>query len=164
MVNDITNPREEWPIPNDKITDVVYATYDFIIEVPEASEYNVDDVITSDNDGTFIVTKIIDNKIYMRSQVGKILLTTSNVLTNTTTEVEDLVMNSITDPEEAVHHYYDTEIGYIVDEDFSMNTVPVSNYEYEVEKNDAKRVVKILNNAYVEQIVQEFSDKISGGN
>ena len=163
LVNDITNPREEWPILDVTITEVVYDNYDFLISVPESSEYHVDDVITSDNGGVFIVKKIIDNTIHMRSQVGKILLTTTNVLNNTTTEVEDLAIVSVIDPEEDTHHYYDTVLGYVVDEDYSANTIPVSNYVYEVEKNDAKRVIKVLNNSYVEQIVQEFTDKISGG-
>ncbi len=137
MVNDITNPREEWPILDSKVTDLVYLKYDFIVEVPDGSEYTVDDIITSDNDGTFIVTKVVDDEVYLRSQVGKIILTSSSLLNNTTTETENLTIISITDPEEGVHHYFDSEIGYIVDEDYSVNTVPVTNYTYEVEENDA---------------------------
>lgn len=164
MVNDITNPREEWPILDAKVTDLVYQKYDFVIGVPSGTAYNANDVVTSDNDGTFLVSKVVGNNVYLRSQVGKIVLTTSNTLNNTTEETENLVISSVTDPEEGVHHYYDSELGYIVDEGYSVNTNPVSNYEYEIEINDAKRTVKVLNGSYIEQIVQEFSDKISGGN
>lgn len=161
MVNDITNPREEWPILDAKVTDLVYLKYDFKITVPDGSEYTANDVITSDNDGKFLVSKVVDNVIHMRSQVGKILLTSSNTLTNVTTETEDLTITSIIDPEEDVHHYYDTELGYIVDEDYSVNTIPVNNYTYESERNDEKRAIKVLNGSYVETVAREFTDLIN---
>lgn len=161
MVNDITNPREEWPILDAKVTDLVFLKYDFKITVPDGTEYTVNDVITSDNDGKFLVSKVVDNVVHMRSQVGKILLTTSNTLNNVTTETENLTITSIIDPEEDVHHYYDTELGYIVDEDFSVNTIPVNNYTYESEKNDEKRVIKILNGSYIESVTREFTDLIN---
>ncbi len=162
MVNDITNPREEWPILDAKVTDLVYLKYDFKITVPDGTEYTANDVITSDNDGKFLVSKVVDDVVHMRSQVGKILLTTSNTLTNVTTETEDLTITSIIDPEEDVHHYYDTALGYIVDEDYSMNTVPVTNYTYEVEENDAKRTIKVLDPALIPTIEQEFDSLIRG--
>ena len=161
MVNDITNPREEWPILDAKVTDLVYLKYDFKITVPDGSEYTANDVITSDNDGKFLVSKVIDNVVHMRSQVGKILLTSSNTLTNVTTETEDLTITSIIDPEEDVHHYYDTELGYIVDEDYSVHTIPVNNYTYESERNDEKRAIKVLNGSYVETVAREFTDLIN---
>ena len=161
MVNDITNPREEWPILDAKVTDLVYLKYDFKITVPDGSEYTANDVITSDNDGKFLVSKVVDDVIHMRSQVGKILLTSSNTLTNVTTETEDLTITSIIDPEEDVHHYYDTELGYIVDEDYSVNTIPVNNYTYESERNDEKRIIKVLNGSYVETVAREFTDLIN---
>jgi len=162
LVNDITNPREEWPIPDAQVTDLVYLKYDFKIEVPDSSEYAADDVITSDNDGKFLVTKIVDDVVHMRSQVGKIILTTDNVLNNITQETEDLPISSVTDPEEDVHHYYDTEIGYIVDEGYSASTNPVTNYQHEVDVNDAKRPIKVLSSLYVEAVVQQFTDLING--
>jgi hypothetical protein len=100
--------------------------------------------------------------VYLRSQVGKIILTTSSLLNNTTTETENLTIISITDPEEGVHHYYDTELGYIVDENYSVNTVPVTNYTYEVEENDAKRTIKVLDPALIPTIEQEFDSLIRG--
>jgi hypothetical protein len=162
MVNDITNPREEWPITDSKITDLVYLKYDFMLEVPSTLEYNVGDVITSDSEGVFFVTKVIDGKIHLRSTVGKTVLTTSSFLTNVTTETTNLTITTITDPEEAPHHYYDSEIGYIVDEGFSNTTNPVSNYEYETEKNDAKRTVKVLDPELITTIEQEFDSLIRG--
>lgn len=161
LVNNITDPREEWPIRDGKVTDLVYQKYDFTLTVPSGSAYNIDDVITSDTDGKFLVTSKSSNTVYLRSQVGKTIITTSSILTNTTTEVENLTVTAVTDPEEAVHHYYDPEIGYIVSESFSGTTVPVTNYEHEINVNDAKRNIKILNPRFLSSFVSEFTTKIN---
>jgi len=43
-----------------------------------------------------------------------------------------------------------------------VNTVPVTNYTYEVEENDAKRTVKVLDPALIPTIEQEFDSLIRG--
>lgn len=162
MVNDITNPREEWPIPDSKVTDLVYQKYDFVLTVPSGAAYSVNNIITSDGDGTFIVTKKNGNTVYLRSQVGKTILTTSSILTNTSTEVGNLTITAVTDPEEDVHHYYDDGIGHIVDAGYSASTNPVTNYEYEVDVNDSKRTIKVVSPVFVPTIISEFDNLISG--
>jgi len=162
MVNDITNPREEWPITDSKVTDLVYLKYDFVLTVPSGAAYLVDDEITSDTGGSFIVTSKTGNTVRLRSQVGKTILTTSSILTNARTSASNLTISSVTDPEEDVHHYFDTELGYIVDEGYSASTDPVNNYEYEVEVNDAKRTVKVVNTPFLSTIISEFDTLISG--
>lgn len=162
LVNDITNPREEWPIQDSKITDLVYQKYDFVLTVPSGAAYQVDDVITSSNGGTFVVTSKSGNIVNLRSQVGKTLLTTSSTLTNTRTEASNLTITAVTDPEQGVHHYYDDEIGYIVDEGYSASTNPVSNYEHEVAVNDEKRTVKVVSTPFLPTIISEFDTLING--
>lgn len=162
MVNEITNPREEWPITDSKVTDLVYLKYDFVLTVPSGAAYLVDDVITSNNGGSFIVTSKTGNTVRLRSQVGKTILTTSSILTNARTGASNLTISSVTDPEEGVHHYFDTELGYIVDEGYSASTTAVNNYEYEVEVNDAKRTVKVVSTPFLSTIISEFDTLISG--
>lgn len=162
LVNDITNPREEWPIQDSKVTDLVYQKYDFVLTVPSGAAYQVDDVITSSNGGTFVVTSKSGNIVNLRSQVGKTLLTTSSTLTNTRTEASNLTITAVTDPEQGVHHYYDDEIGYIVDEGYSASTNPVSNYEHEVAVNDEKRTVKVVSTPFLPTIISEFDTLING--
>lgn len=162
LVNDITNPREEWPITDNKVTDLVYLKYDFLLTVPSGAQYLVNDVITSDSSGKFTVTSVVNNTVHLRSQVGKTSLTSSSLLANARTGASNLTITSVINPEEGVHHYYDVDIGYIVDEGFSASTNPVSNYEYEVEENDKKRNVKVVGTAFLSTIISEFDTLING--
>jgi len=47
MVNNIVDPREEWPIPENRVVDRVYANYDMVITVPSGAAYSVDDSLES---------------------------------------------------------------------------------------------------------------------
>jgi hypothetical protein len=48
-----------------------------------------------------------------------------------------------------------------VDNDISNpNIVAVTNYEYETNKNDEKRTIKILNERYISEIIRDFRNKI----
>lgn len=155
-INGIVDVRSEWPVKDVYVTDIVYQNYDFVVTVPSGAEYEVDDVITSDTDGLFVVTEVDGNTVNLRSQNGKTILTTSSVLENTTSDVAGLTVISIIDPEEGVHHYYDTELNLIVDIGFSGSTVPVTNYEYEVSVNDAKRTIKVLDERLLQYYINEF--------
>jgi len=157
MVNNIVNLNEEWPIPDIKVTDLIYLKYDFEISVPDESEYNVNDVVQSNSGGEFVVSKTETGKVFLRSQVGKTYLTVASILENVTTETDGLTVTSIIDPEEATHHFYDPEIGYIVDEGYSVTTVSVSNYDYEVTANDNKRTVKVLSPNYIGLFTSNFA-------
>jgi len=157
MVNNIVNLNEEWPIPDSKVTDLIYLKYDFEISVPDESEYNVNDVVQSNSGGEFVVSKTETGKVFLRSQVGKTYLTVASILENVTTETDGLTVTSIIDPEEATHHFYDPEIGYIVDEGYSVTTVSVSNYDYEVTANDNKRTVKVLSPNYIGLFTSNFA-------
>ena len=157
LVNDIINVNEEWPLPDSKVTNLIYLKYDFEVSVPDESEYNVNDIIQSNSGGKFTVTKIETGKVFLRSQVGKTYLTVASILENVTTETDGLTVTSIIDPEEATHHFYDPEIGYIVDEGYSVTTVSVSNYDYEVTANDNKRTVKVLSPNYIGLFTSNFA-------
>lgn len=62
-----------------------------------------------------------------------------------------------------VHHYVSLE-GDIVDHGTqpSWNRIPVTNYEYETEVNDAKRYVKLVLPELVNNIVSQQKDLIQG--
>ena len=160
LINEIVDVRNEWPILDSKVTDLVYQKYDFEVSVPDETEYNVDDIVESDSGGEFIVIKTETGKVFLRSQVGKTYITTSTILTNVTENTGNLTVDSVIDPEEATHHFYDPTIGYIVDENYSPSTVAVTNYEYEVSENDKKRTVKVLNPDYLSLVVRQFETLI----
>lgn len=162
MVNDIVDVRAEWPVPDANITDIVYDRYDFKVTVPDESEYSEDDVVESNTGGVFLVTGTDTNIVYLRSTVGKTIITTSSILENVTTDTSGLTVTSVDDPEEQAHHYYDTELKLIVDEGYSVTTIPVSNYEHEVAINDAKRAVKIVSPSFLSFFTSQFDDLIRG--
>ena len=77
------------------------ATACFIINVANSAmaSYAVDDIITTDDGGSFtVIQKDTDNdNIYLTSEIP--LMTTNSVLTNTTQNINNLSINSITNPE-----------------------------------------------------------------
>lgn len=60
---------------------------------------------------------------------------------------------------DGIHHYEDSD-GSIVDE-FTIPNTPVTNIEYEVKENDAKRLVKIVRREYLANFVQTYSQLIT---
>lgn len=165
LVNSIVNPREEWPVSQKQLVDRIYLRYPFEIEVPDSSLYNIDDEVTSNNGGSFVVTNVdSDNDVIsLLSLTGKIILTTSNTLSNITADpmLTGLAITSLDTPLEVVHHYVNVNTGYIMDYDIgNPEIVPVTNWEYEESTNDEKRTVKVLNPAYLTFFISEFKNKI----
>lgn len=162
IVNNIIDPREEWPIKNSLVIEKLYLKYDFVITVPSGSEYSEGDELTSSNNKQFLVSSVSGNTVYIRSQTGFVPLSTSDTLNNVTTEVTGLTITSVTLPENRIHHYYDTVLGYMVDYDpANLNIVPVTNFEYEMEMNDAKRNVKVLNPSLLNNFITVFKKEIN---
>jgi hypothetical protein len=54
------------------------------------------------------------------------------------------------------HHYESTD-GYIVDSNYS-GAVSVSNYDYEDQLNETKRIIYIMNQNLVAEFIKEFQD------
>ena len=75
------------------------ATACHIINVASVASYAVDDIITTDDGGSFTVIQIdsTNKNIYLTSTIP--LITTNSVLTNTTQNISNLSINSITEPE-----------------------------------------------------------------
>lgn len=77
------------------------ATASFIVDVDDDSSYDIDDVITSDSGGKFIVIQKKSSggtyQIYLQPIIG--LLSDSSILANTTKSLTSLSINSSTVPE-----------------------------------------------------------------
>lgn len=86
-------------------SNVIYTTNTgtscYIINVAsgQTSNYAADDIITTDDGGTFRVIQIdeTNKNIYMTSEIP--LITNSSTLTNTTQSIASLSINSVTNPE-----------------------------------------------------------------
>ena len=86
--------------------DEIYTTHSgtasYIIDVDSDSDYAVDDVLTTDSDGEFIVVQIVDPgtgtyKIYLQAVYP--LISNASILTNTTQDISNLSINSVVEPE-----------------------------------------------------------------
>ena len=86
--------------------DEIYTTHSgtasYIIDVDSDSDYAVDDVLTTDSDGEFIVVQIVDPgtgtyKIYLQAVYP--LISNASILTNTTQDILNLSINSVVEPE-----------------------------------------------------------------
>jgi len=162
LVNGIIDPRTEWVMTDRQLNELIYDKYDFTVYVPDSDEYSIDDVVVSSNGGNFIVTGISEFFITMNSTNGPINLATSDTLINTTQESASLSITSVIDPTETIHHYIDSTINLVVDYNIANpNLVPVTNFQYEQEVNEQKRLVKVLDSKYLNEFVKDFENIIN---
>ena len=165
-INNIINPRTEWPLENRFIIPLIYDTYDFILYVDDVSVYDVGDEMYTTDGGNLFVTGVEDDYITARSRNGQTFITTQSQISiqkDATTRVRNLRVTSVLDPEEQVHHYENVVSGFIVDNDITnADIVAITNYDYEVRKNDEKRLIKLLAPDYLRQFVINFDNLING--
>ena len=80
----------------------VTASTSYVLDVPDATKYHADDIITSSPDGgQFRVIQIIDSNVWL--QPIKDYITVDSILTNTTTAIDSLTINSLVTPEVDVY-------------------------------------------------------------
>ena len=92
LVKNLTNP-----------SDVIYTTGTgtvcYIINVADETKYAADDLITTDDGGSFTVAQVdtANKNIYLIAKIP--LITASSTLTNSTKSLTGLSINSVTSPE-----------------------------------------------------------------
>lgn len=59
-------------------------------------------------------------------------------------------------------HHYEDSAGGVVDE-FTIPNIPVTNLEYEIRENEAKRIVKVVKKIYLSDFVQTYTQLITEG-
>ena len=162
LVNEITNPLTEWALETRYVLPYVFEKYDFEIEVPDVAQYNIDDVIeTQEEGGKFVVTNKTTTKIFMRSTSGYTTIALTSKLTNITTNTSNLEVLSVIDPMEGIQYYVDSTTGLIVDYANNPNIIPVTNLQVEEKVNDDKRRIRILDPAFLQLFVRNFENEIN---
>lgn len=162
MVNNIVDPRTEWIMPDKQLYHMIFEKYDFTITVPDTLLFSINDEVTSSNGGTFIVTDVSSTSIQLHSVKGPVNLATSDFLNNETQNIQLITIVEVTDPTEDIHHYLDSETSLIIDYDVNNpNLVSITNYQYEQEVNENKRVVRVLDAKYLDQFVRDFENIIN---
>jgi hypothetical protein len=161
LINGITDPRTEWVMTDRQLNAVMFQKYDFAITVPDVTKYSKNDVVTSSNNGAFVVKEVGSTTIRLRSTKGAITLATTDTLTNVTKNLS-LSMLSIVDPLEHIHHYVDSTTNLVIDYDnTNPHLVAISNFEYEQDVNEKKRIIKVLDVKYVNEFVKDFENLVN---
>jgi hypothetical protein len=158
LVNGVTNPMDEWPLPSSVIVQYVHRKYPFTITVPSSAPYLVGDVLTTSS-ATYTVTRVSPGAIEIQNAVGRTFITTETTFTNTRSGDSDLPVVAVSDPEETPHHWEDAQGNWV---DASVSATPVSNLTYEMERNDMKRAKYILDPQFIETFVKDFEISING--
>jgi len=99
----------------------------YVITVPDGSEYNLDDVITSGAGGEYLVAYVDNNTVYLLPTINNsnVEFDTDTVLDNETTSTTGLTVTTVTDPE--ISHRWGEVIYY-------SNISPLTREEFQTEK------------------------------
>lgn len=110
---------------------------------------------------------IIAHKYYGSSELAWLVLFSNSIIDPvwewplTTEELQDYVIlkyGSLYTATHQVHHYVNSQ-GLIVDEATFLDSVDAATvycYDYEVQRNDTKRQIRLIGNVYAAQIVNEI--------
>ena len=99
----------------------------FVIQVPDGTEYNLDDIITSDSGGEYAVSYVTGNTVYLLPLINNtdVVFDDDTVLNNETQGVSGLTVSSVTNPE--ISHRWGEVIYY-------NNISPLTREEFQTEK------------------------------
>jgi len=162
LINDIIDPREEWPLSekqlNEKLVLNYASTITGTIMVSQGS-----DVVTGNNT-EFLSELNVGDLLYRNNNnfIGRIESISSNTqlrLTHETPREYMGIMKKLNINE--VYEYREKTYGYVVDYDANLEAqeeiYPVTIYEYEVEKNEAKRNIRVLDPNFLTDFISEFN-------
>lgn len=169
-LNNITDPRFDWPLSDYNLQKMIYENYDYEIKVVYSQDYSVGDIIkvsvgTENSGKQFIVNSKNDteNIIYIRSLSGIVYVEDTETFDNITKNSTNKGIQSVILPDTAVHHYIDPTTKLIVDSTF-LGAQEVTVFDYETKKNEAKRTIKLLQPEKLASFVSEFLNIIQTQN
>lgn len=151
LFNQIINPFYDWPIKNDALEELIYKKYGQNIDVARSTIHHYEKEVTKK---TLYGGIVIDTKV-----------TTSAIseyeLNYSTEQLIPRALPTVADTSVAVESKAITYPEYTL----TMDTVhkAVSNYTYELELNESKRKIKILDEKYVQRVEDEFRNLMTNG-
>ena len=179
LINNMTDPRNEWPLSEKNLYEKIFDIYDYSVTVSTTENFNINDIVTSNVNAQFKVTSKTDNILNLRFISGSTNLITNTLLKKKNTNLSTSIV-SVTDPSEQIHHYEEVATGYQVFYDETLLTnipntnsqtsfqnritqdeiIPVTNLDFEQKNNDAKRTIRLLNKQYLQQFIQNFESEL----
>jgi len=151
LFNQIINPFYDWPIKNDALEEFIYKKYGQNVDAARAAIHHYEKEVTKK---TLYGGIVIDTKV-----------TTTTIseyeLNYSTEQIVPRALPTVADTSVAVESKTITYPEYTL----IMDTVhkAVSNYTYELELNESKRAIKILDEKYVQRVEDEFRNLMTNG-
>lgn len=167
VMNNITQPWEEWPITESQLAEKIVFLHATPITGVVTSTQN--STIVTGVDTQFTAELKIGDMLYEEStnkEIGRI----STIVSNTHLTLIDVAPNTYSGickycNTYDTYEYREVDTHYVVEYDavklLNGDIYEISIYDYEHEKNDAKRLIKILNPAYISDFVAEYTRLIS---
>lgn len=145
LFNNIINPSYDWPMNNDVLENYIVSKYQQPLETAKTTIHHYEKEITN---------TITRNGLIVNVDVIKLALTeygynfSSNSITNIVLPtVADTTVDDSTETTSLAGGYLRTSV---------TKHRAVSNYTYEINVNEQKRTIRLLDPAYAQQVEEEF--------
>lgn len=160
LINNIVDPREEWPASSNVLFEKVFAKYEYKVTCTANVPFRINEVITTSDNSEYQVTDVNSNVMLLKFIKGNKYLTKNKILTGS---AGTAIISQVVDPTEFPHHY-ENSAGIEVDFDPSLEAqeiiTKVTNYDYELRLNEKKRTIKLLNKRYLGDFVKNLEAEL----
>lgn len=149
--NQIIDPQWDWPLNNQQFNDFIFNKY---ASQAAAYYYNIDHTTTVNN---ITQSQVLS---YTTSQVQSYTKTITQFDQNTGTTTENVIsidLNTYNNTLETTNTYT-LPTGNVT---ISVTKQIISYYTYEVNTNEAKRSIKLINKSYADQLESELKSLMS---
>jgi hypothetical protein len=163
LINEIVDPREEWPINERQMLKKIALQYSVLV-TGTVSTIKDSDIVTG-TETNFLDELKVGDFLYKNSntehlgRIDAVISNTSLRLTKSSDITYQGVMKKCDFNQ--VYEYREIEYGYVVDFDAQLIALeqiyPVTIYEYENEKNEEKRFIRVLDPNFITEFVTEFN-------
>ena len=172
--NKIIDPQFDWPMNDRVFKEYIISKFGSIANA-QTTYHHYEKVVETTVDGeTFIrryivgAERLTENALdvpftYYTSYTNNLILTADTALVtadNTSFTVDH--SNHASYDDTSLPEYYSYEAHNINNKTINLNTYgnAVSNYDYELEQNDARKFIKVIKAQYYTQIMKEFKTMI----
>lgn len=163
LVNEIINPREEWPLTENQLINKIALQYSVPVTGTLSTSKNSE--IVTGTGTNFLDELKVGDFLYKNSNteyVGRIDAVISNTSVRLT-KPSDITYQGVMKKCDfnQVYEHREIEYGYVVDFDAQLIALeqiyPVTIYEYESEKNELKREIKVLDPNFITDFITAYS-------
>jgi hypothetical protein len=162
IVNDIVNPREEWPLSENQLINKIALKYSTPVTGILTTTKN-SDIVTGI--GTSFSTELTVGDFLYKNSTTENLGRIENIISDSSvrlTKASSMSYQGVVKKCDfnQVYEYRETTYGYVVDYDENLEAseeiYPVTIYEYESEKNELKREIKVLDPNFITDFITAY--------